>query len=91
MRRGAILGLLCAAAAWSQALPLDCGQSQTLTFSAANSRYNLQFSGQAGETVLIRFVLLSVVPTISVSSRRAMRLPARWSSFRSRTRSLNTV
>ena len=54
MRR-LFLGLFCAAAAWSQALTLDCNQGQTVQFTSALTRYNLNFPGQTGEAVLIRF------------------------------------
>src|SRR6476659_5964826 len=58
MRR-LLLGLICAAA-WSQTLPLDCGQSQALSFNPGTPRYNLTFSGQVGELVLIRYIYLPV-------------------------------
>ncbi len=56
LMRRLLLGLFFAAAAWSQALRLDCGQSQTLSFTSATSRYNLNFSGQVDEAVLIRVI-----------------------------------
>jgi YD repeat-containing protein len=56
LMRGLVLALMCAAAAWGQVLPLDCGQSQPLNFSPTQTSFNLTFSGSIGETVLIRFI-----------------------------------
>ena len=59
MSRIAIGILLCAAAAWGQALQIDCGQSVPLAFSPGANRYNLAFNGQGGETVLFRLLQVS--------------------------------
>ena len=53
------LGVLFSAVAWSQAIPIDCGQAASVVFSPTVSRVNLSFPGQQGETVFFRFITVT--------------------------------
>ena len=66
MRRFLVLIFLCAAAMWAQPIPIDCGQSLTLAYTPTTNRYNLVFSGSAGETVLFRLVPVSGDPAFQL-------------------------
>jgi len=54
--RTLLAGLFLSAVAFAQPLVLDCTQPQIVSFTSANTRFNLQFNGQQGEAVLIRFI-----------------------------------
>src|SRR4051812_22828206 len=67
MRRVLLFSAICAAA-WGQAVQLDCNQGADVVFTAGPSRANLSFVAQQGEAVMLRLIPLSIEPGFGIAA-----------------------